>query len=189
MMPRKKRRAILISVILVIFVMIFTIFFVLYNTTDMFKSNDVLFHKYAGQLLDNINTMFNEEYMSEMEEILNNNKLSSNTIAKIEYTETFKREIEEVFKYIVYELKNNIAAEHLLQLIEREIIKRSYNPLIYQSFKLKNKGKYTWYRINVNNYSIFYTVENNVMTIRRFIYSKRDLTNLLYDKECYYINV
>ena len=53
----------------------------------MFKSNDVLFHKYAGQLLDNINTMFNEEYMSEMEEILNNNKLSSNTIAKIEYTE------------------------------------------------------------------------------------------------------
>lgn len=87
MMPRKKRRAILISVILVIFVMIFTIFFVLYNTTDMFKSNDVLFHKYAGQLLDNINTMFNEEYMSEMEEILNNNKLSSNTIAKIEYTE------------------------------------------------------------------------------------------------------
>ena len=38
---------------------------------------------------------------------------------KIEYTETFKREIEEVFKYIVYELKNNIAAEHLLQLIER----------------------------------------------------------------------
>ena len=108
---------------------------------------------------------------------------------KIEYTETFKKEIEEVFKYIVYELKNNIAAEHLLQLIEREIIKRSYNPLIYQSFKLKNKGKYTWYRINVNNYSIFYTVENNVMTIRRFIYSKRDLTNLLYDKECYYINV
>ncbi len=87
MMPRKKRRAILISVILVIFVMIFIILVVLYNTTDMFKSNDVLFRKYAGQLLDNIDTMFNEEYMSEMEEILNNNKLSSNTIAKIEYTE------------------------------------------------------------------------------------------------------
>ena len=87
MMPRKKRRTILISVILIIFVMIFTIFFVLYNTTDMFKSNDVLFRKYADQLLDNIYTMFNEEYMSEMEEILNNNKLSSNTIAKIEYTE------------------------------------------------------------------------------------------------------
>lgn len=54
MMPRKKRRAILISVILIILLMIATVCIVLYATTDMFKSNDVLFEKYTMQLLENL---------------------------------------------------------------------------------------------------------------------------------------
>ena len=87
MMPRKKRRAILISVILVILIIIATVCIVLYATTDMFKSNNVLFEKYARQLLDNLDSVLNEDHMSEMEEILNNNKLTSNTIATINYNE------------------------------------------------------------------------------------------------------
>lgn len=98
---------------------------------------------------------------------------------EIKYTETFKKEIEEVFEYIVNELQNEIAATNLLQIIETEIIKISYNPESYKFFKLKNKGKYNWYRININNYSAFYTVEANIMTMRRFIYSKRNINNLL----------
>ena len=87
MMPRKKRRAILISVILVILLMIVTVCVVLYATTDMFKSNSVLFEKYARQLLDNLDDVLNEDHMAEMEEILNNNKLTSNTTAIINYSE------------------------------------------------------------------------------------------------------
>ena len=87
MMPRKKRRAILISVILVILLMIVTVCVVLYATTDMFKSNSVLFEKYARQLLDNLDDVLNENHMAEMEEILNNNKLTSNTTATINYSE------------------------------------------------------------------------------------------------------
>ncbi len=98
---------------------------------------------------------------------------------KIKYTEIFKKEIEEVFEYIVNELQNGIAAENLIQLIEKEIIERSYNPESYKSFKLNDKDTYTWYRININNYSAFYTVENNIMTMRRFIYSRRNFNNLL----------
>ena len=80
---------------------------------------------------------------------------------QIKYTQNFKREIENVFKYIVNELQNEIAAENLLQLIER------------------NKSTYIWYRININNYSAFYTVKGNVMTMRRFLYSKRNLEKLI----------
>lgn len=98
---------------------------------------------------------------------------------KIKYAKTFKKEIEEVFKYIVNELQNEIAAKNLLQLIEEEIIKRSYNPESYNSFKPKNNGTYTWYRININNYSAFYTVKNDTMTMRRFIYSRRNINNFL----------
>lgn len=87
MMPRKKRRAILISVILIILLIIATVCIVLYATTDMFKSNDVLFEKYARQLVDNLDDVLNEDHMSEMEEILNNNKLTSNTTTTINYNE------------------------------------------------------------------------------------------------------
>ena len=87
MMPRKKRRAILISVILVILLIIATICTVLYATTDMFKSNDVLFEKYARQLLENLDDIFNEDHMAEMEGILNNNKLTSETTATVNYNE------------------------------------------------------------------------------------------------------
>ena len=87
MMPRKKRRAILISIILVILIIIATICIILYATTDMFKSNDVLFGKYTRQLLDNLDDILNEDHMAEMEEILNNNKLTSNTTATVRYNE------------------------------------------------------------------------------------------------------
>ena len=87
MMPRKKRRAILISVILVVLLIIAITCIVLYATTDMFKSNDVLFEKYGRQLLENLDDILNEDYMSEMEEILNNNKLTSNTTATVNYNE------------------------------------------------------------------------------------------------------
>ena len=87
MMPRKKRRAILLAVIFVIIAIIVTILFVLYNTTDIFKSNKMLFTKYAGQLLDNIEVIGNQENMAEMEERLHNSKLVSETMAKLQYSE------------------------------------------------------------------------------------------------------
>ena len=87
MMPRKKRRAILLSVILIILLIIAIACAILYATTDMFKSNDVLFEKYASQLLDNLDDILNEDHMAEMEEILNNNKLTSETTATISYNE------------------------------------------------------------------------------------------------------
>lgn len=87
MMPRKKRRAIFISVIVAIILLIAITCIVLYSTTDMFKSNAVLFQKYALQLFDGIDVFINEENMSEIEEIINNNKLVSDTTVSINYTE------------------------------------------------------------------------------------------------------
>ena len=63
---------------------------------------------------------------------------------EIKYTETFKKEIENVFKYIVNELQNEIATENLLQLIEKKIKERSYNPENYKPFRLKDKSTYIW---------------------------------------------
>ena len=87
MMPRKKRRAIIMSVIFVVFVLIFVICLTLYMTTDMFKSNEVLFKKYATQFIENLDGIFNKDNMSEMKEVLNNNKLTSNTTTTVNYSE------------------------------------------------------------------------------------------------------
>ncbi len=84
-MPRKKRRAILISLIMIILIIIIIVGITLYTTTDIFKSNDILFEKYATQLLNNVDNMFNKDHMSEMEEILNNNKLTSEKTTMIKY--------------------------------------------------------------------------------------------------------
>ena len=87
MMPRKKRRTIQILIIIVIIAIIVGAFLGLYYTTDMFKSNKTLFTKYAGQLLDNLEVITNEANMAEMEEILHNNKLVSDSTVMIQYSE------------------------------------------------------------------------------------------------------
>lgn len=98
---------------------------------------------------------------------------------EIRYSEQFNRELVDVFNYIVYELENNIAAENLMQLIEKEIKIRSESPESFNFFKLEKEGMFKWYRINVNNYVILYTVENNIMTMRRFLYCKRNFDKLI----------
>ena len=87
MMPRRKRRVLILSIILVILLILLIVFLILYNTTDMFKSNDVLFNKYAKQLFDNTKNIFNQSNMSEMNEILSNNKLEADTSIGVKYDE------------------------------------------------------------------------------------------------------
>ena len=60
--------------------------------------------------------------------------------------------------------------------MEKEIKNRSKNPLGYEKF-ISNAGN-VYYRIYVNNYIIFYTVSEDVMKVRRIIYSKRNLNDL-----------
>lgn len=86
-MPRKKRRTILALVLIAFVAILLGVYLLLYNTTDMFKSEDVLFNKYVSQLIENIYPILNEENMAEITEMINNNKLSSNTNVNIEYTE------------------------------------------------------------------------------------------------------
>ena len=63
--------------------------------------------------------------------------------------------------------------------IELAIVKRVEMPLSfapYQSSKIKN---HPYYRINVRNFSIFYVVIDNTMEVRRILYSKRNIDELI----------
>lgn len=72
-------------------------------------------------------------------------------------------------------IKNKKASERLLKNIEKSIKERSKNPESYARYERSNKSKFVWYRIYVKNFTIFYTVEDNIMKVAHIIYSRRDI--------------
>ena len=70
---------------------------------------------------------------------------------------------------------------HKLDLIikKKEIEKRSKNPESYEKYISIKKKNSTYYRIYIRNYTIFYTVKNNIIEVRRILYSKRNFNNLV----------
>ena len=87
MMPRKKRRLLLILSIIVVLIILAIAYIVVYQKTDMLKTNDVLFNKYATQIFQNMEPTFNQDNMLEMLDVLEKNKLSTETTFKVNYKE------------------------------------------------------------------------------------------------------
>lgn len=95
----------------------------------------------------------------------------------LKYSLTFYEDFEKIISYIKDDLENYIAANNLIDSVEKEILNRLKNPLGYEKYITKAGNIY--YRIYVKNYMIFYTVTNNVMEVRRITYSKRNLKKLI----------
>ena len=86
MMPRKTRRMIIIVSIIVIILTIAIAFFLLYRNTNLFKSSATLFTKYLGQNMENMNSALQKIGTSEFNELLKNNKNTSEMQVKVNYT-------------------------------------------------------------------------------------------------------
>ena len=97
----------------------------------------------------------------------------------IRYSSTYINQFNSILKYIVNNLKNKIAAENFYNEVIKEIEKRSENPEDYEKYISTKKRKNTYYRIYVKNYTIFYTVKDNTMEIRRILYSRRNFDKLI----------
>lgn len=95
----------------------------------------------------------------------------------LKYSPEFYADINNIVIYIKYKLKNNIAAKNLISKVEKDIDKRSKNPESYEKYKTNANNIY--YRIYINNYTIFYTVYQNVMEVRRIIYGRRNMEELV----------
>lgn len=85
-MPRKKRIVILVVSIVLIVLVVLGILGYLYLKTDAFKSKETLFAKYLMQNFENIEFLKTENN-SEIENVLNSNKYTSQIEGTIEYTE------------------------------------------------------------------------------------------------------
>ena len=98
---------------------------------------------------------------------------------KLTFLPLFEEDLLEVTDYITNTLQNPSSIHRLVDDIELAIVKRLEMPLSfapYQSSKIRN---YPYYRINVRNFSIFYVVIDDAMEVRRLLYSKRNIDELL----------
>lgn len=86
MMPRKKRLAIIISIVTLIIILIVGILAFLYIKTDAFKTNETLLTKYFIQNFNIADTLLTDN-SSQIQEVLDNNKYTSELTGKLEYTE------------------------------------------------------------------------------------------------------
>lgn len=98
---------------------------------------------------------------------------------KIQYLPIFYKDLDTITNYISNKLNNTIAANNLLDVIEKEIYKRQSSPENYQKYIPKRERKNIYYKIRVKHYTIFYTIENNTMIVRRILYSRRKFENLI----------
>ena len=85
MISKRTRNNIIIASISVIIVIIIAVLVYLYFTTDMFKSNEVLFSKYLGKAAQNIETLAQDTEGDQYNALLENNKYTSNTEITVDY--------------------------------------------------------------------------------------------------------
>lgn len=97
---------------------------------------------------------------------------------EIKYLPLFYKDLDQITDYIMYKLNNEIAANNFVNELEKEINKRAYNPVSYEKYISIRKRKYKYYKIYVKNYIVFYTVKDNIMEVRRILYSKRNFNKV-----------
>lgn len=98
---------------------------------------------------------------------------------KVIYLPLFYKDLENIVNYIAYKLNNVPAANDLLNEIQKAIKSRALFPDSYEKYLSSIKRKSTYYRIYVENYVIFYVVHNDVMDVRRILYNRRNISNLI----------
>ncbi len=98
---------------------------------------------------------------------------------KLRYLPLFFDDLAEITSYIADHLQNPKAPENLLDEVEKAIQERLYMPASFEPFHFKKPRAETYYRIYVKNYTVFYVVIDDVMEVRRILYSARNFEKLL----------
>lgn len=88
----------------------------------------------------------------------------------------FEEDLNSIVDYISDQLQNPIAARNLVNEVETAIMKRLPNAESFAPYQSLAVHPYPYYYIQIHNYLVFYVVIDDVMEVRRIIYSRRDMT-------------
>lgn len=74
---------------------------------------------------------------------------------KLRFLPIFEDDLNDAVDYLSITLNNSMAAHNLVDDIEKAILKRLENPLIFAPFNSSKYRRYPYYRINVRNFPYF----------------------------------
>ncbi|MDR2174009.1 MAG: type II toxin-antitoxin system RelE/ParE family toxin [Burkholderiales bacterium] len=97
----------------------------------------------------------------------------------LRYLPLFEQDLTEARNHIALNLRNPKAAPRLVEDTERAILKRLANPLGFAPYRSIRDRKQPYYRIKIRNFVVFYVVIENVMEVRRFVYSRRNIPGIV----------
>jgi plasmid stabilization system protein ParE len=89
----------------------------------------------------------------------------------------------DIIRYIVHTLEAPQAAENFISKIDRAVLKIADNPFRCHLYTSPENLKYAYRVLQVDNYTLFYAVENEKIEIHRVIYSRRDIARILKAQE------
>lgn len=98
---------------------------------------------------------------------------------EVRYLPSNINDLLQILNYITYNLQNPNASERLLNIINETINSRSFNPKSFEKHNRTRNSKYPWYKIHVENYTIFYTVTGNTMELTRILNNRRNFNKLI----------
>jgi len=98
---------------------------------------------------------------------------------RLTYSKFYHAELESCINYIKHELKNSVAAKKLKEEVKKKYKKIKENPFIYPAVYDKYLASKGFRFTMVNNYMLFYAVEEKEIIILRFMYGRRDWINIL----------
>ena len=103
---------------------------------------------------------------------------------RLSYLPLFYEDLDEKITYIAEILKNPKAASDLLDKVEAAIMERLPVAESFEPYHSVRERRYTYYRIYVDNYTIYYVVidddpKDPVMEVRRFLYNGQNKDELL----------
>jgi toxin ParE1/3/4 len=98
---------------------------------------------------------------------------------KLRILPLFEEDLNKIVDYIAYTLKNVTAANNLVDEVEKAIYNCLSVPESFEPYRSAKEREHPYYRIKVKNFTIFYVVIEDVMEVRRIVYSRRDLAKFL----------
>ncbi len=99
-------------------------------------------------------------------------------IYKYRFTGQAKNDLDEILSYISVELANSIAAVNFMIELEKSIEKICLFPEICPVIKNKFIYGTEIRKAIINNYLMYYTFNNDINTILRIVYQKRDMNEI-----------
>lgn len=97
----------------------------------------------------------------------------------LRYIPRYEKDLNEIVDYIVIKLHSRDSAMNLVDKIENAILERLKYPLAFEPFQSERKRRNPYYRIYIDNFTVYYVVIDDIMEVRRVLYKGRDADKII----------